>query len=348
MKIALIAPIVESIPPVAYGGIELIVSLLAEGLAAAGHDVTLLASGDSKTSAKLVSTFPQALRRSEQANDRFWEREMRLIGLAESIKYLNQHAFDIIHSHLDWKMLPFEPLLNGPLTTTLHGPLNVPAMQAVYTRYPHSRLVSLSHAQRRPLPDLHYVANVYNGIDTSKFSYQDVPEDYFLFLGRISPEKGPTLAIEAAKRANINLIMAAKIDPVDQEFFDKEVKPLIDGVQIQFIGEVNHQQKIPLLQKAKGMLFPIQWEEPFGLVMTEAMACGTPVIAFHRGSVPEVIIDKKTGFIVDTLEEMVEAVPKISSLKRIDCHTHVKENFSLEKMVADYEQAYKDILEHGK
>ena len=344
MKIAVAVPFEERVPPVKYGGTELVAYNLVENLVKMGHDVTLLASGDSETSAKLHPIFKRSLRSMEEMKDMKMRDSYKFMGVGEVVSFLAQENFDIIHNHIGWRLLSFEGALPCPVVTTLHGPLDVPYQQEVYKKYQNSRYISISLNQRKPLPELNFVGNVYNGIEVEKFQFEEKPKDYFAFLARMSPEKGPVQAIQIAKKAGVKLIMAAKVDAVDAEYFKKEVEPLIDEDQIRFIGEVGHDEKVTLLKNSKGLIAPIQWEEPFGLFFVEAMVCGAPVIAMRRGSVPELVIDKNTGFICDNVDEAVERVGRINEIKRSDCHEHVKANFSSEKMTLDYVKVYEKVL----
>lgn len=344
MKIALVAPLEERVPPIKYGGTELVVFNLVENLVKQGHQVTLIASGDSQTKAQLVSIYPQGLRFYPQLTDLKLRDAYKYMGVGAIISYLSQYRYDIVHNHLGWRLLGFESVISSPVITTLHGPLDVDYQKHVYRAYSRSAYVSISLNQRRPLTDLNYVANVYNGIDTAIFPVSLQAKDYFAFLGRMSPEKGPIQAIQVAKQAGVKLIMAAKVDAVDQAFFEREVKPLIDGQQIQFIGEVDHQGKVALLGSAKALIAPIQWEEPFGLYFIEAMACGTPVITMKRGAAPEIVIDNKTGFLCTDLEEAVSKVGQIDKIDRATCAAHIEAHFSVEKMTADYLAAYKRTI----
>jgi glycosyltransferase involved in cell wall biosynthesis len=344
MKIAVLAPFEESVPPKTYGGTELVVSHVVEELVRMGHDVTLVASGDSETSAKLVPVFERSIRATAEAQDMKVRDALKYMGLGKVMTYLARNSFDIVHNHIGWRVLPFEKMLDCPVVTTLHGPLDVPYQQRVYGAYKDSNYVSISLNQRRPMPELNFVANVYNGIDVGSFDFHAEPQDYFAFLGRMSPEKGPVQAIRIAKRAGVKLVMAAKVDAVDRAFFEKEVEPLIDGEQIRFIGEVGHEEKNALLGGAKALLAPIQWEEPFGLFFVEAMVCGTPVVAMSRGSVPEIVVDGKTGFACGDEEEAVEAIGRVGSLDRKTCREHASARFSKEKMAQGYVGAYEAVL----
>ena len=344
MKIALLAPFEESVPPKKYGGTELIVYHLAQILSQK-HSVFLLATGDSKTKAKLIPTFPKNIRKEKIARDSKIRESLKYIGVAKVVKELEKINPEIIHNHIGWRFLPFAPLFKAPVVTTLHGPLDIPYQQFVYGRYKDFPFVNISNSQKRPFKKLNYVSTVYNGIDLKQFHFNDNPQgNYFAFLARMSPEKGPIQAIEVAKRAGVKLKMAAKVDETDREYFEKKVKPLIDGKQIEFIGEIGPREKDKFLKEATALLVPLQWEEPFGLYMTEAMACGTPVIALKRGSVPEIVIDKKTGFITQNLTEMVQAIKKVKQINRRACRRLVEENFSAEKMVSEYEEVYKKVL----
>ena len=346
MKIAQIAPFEEPVPPKKYGGTERIVYHLTEELVKNGHNVTLFATGDSKTSAKLLSIFPKALRSIKIGQNLKAREAYKLIGLAKVIEILLKENFDIIHNHIGWRFLPFIKILKTKVVTTLHGPLDIGYQRFIYQKFPNSYYISISKNQREPLPKLNFVGNVYNGIDITSFPFKEKSGNYLAFLGRMSPEKGPLEAIKIAKKMKMKLIMAAKIDVVDKEYFSKKIKPLIDNRMIKFIGEIGHKKKVQLLQNAKATLIPINWREPFGLVLTESMACGTPVIAFKRGSVPEVIKDKKTGFIVKNVDEAVESLKKIDQIDRRDCRKWVEEKFTSEKMANGYEKIYSKVLKY--
>ena len=345
--LAQIAPSEERVPPPKYGGIELVVSNLTEEMIKRGHRVTLLASGDSVTKARLIPIFKKAVRTDANIGANSLKRDAaKLIEVARVVNFLQQHKFDIIHNHIDWHFMPFISLLNSaPVVTTLHGPLNDDYQQFVYNAVPNKNYVSISNNQRQPMPRLNFIGNIYHGIQINKFAFNSKKGNYVAFLGRMSPEKGPLQAIRAAKKAKIPLIMAAKIDLVDKEYFRKKIKPLIDGKSVKFIGEVNHRGKIKLLRNAAALLCLIQWEEPFGLVMIEALACGTPVIANNKGSVPELIQNGKTGFIVKNINEAVKAIHNIDQINRYDCRRSAEEKFSVEKMAEEYEKIYYKLLE---
>lgn len=344
MKIALVAPLEEPVPPRTYGGTELVVYNLAEELVAMGHEVVLFASGESKTSARLEPVFESNLRCDPDARNTVVREAMKVVGIGRILERLNAEEFDIIHNHYGWRLLPFAGLLRAPVVTTLHGPLTVPYYRKMFGLLPPHPFVSISDSQRRPMPDLNFVGTVYNGIDCDRFDFNPAPGDYVVFLGRFSPEKGPVQAIRCAREAGVPLVMAGKIDAVDREYWEREVEPLIDGDQVRFIGEVNHEQKNALLRDARAILVPIAWEEPFGLVMVEAMATGTPVIANRRGSVPE-LVAPGTGFIVDTPEEMTAAIGRLTEIDRQACRDHVCRRFSRRTMAEGYVAAYERVIE---
>lgn len=341
MRIAQVAPLWERVPPPGYGGTELVVGLLTDELVRRGHEVTLFASGDSLTLAKLVSVHPRALRLDPSIKE-YGVYEM----LELSRVYEAANEFDIIHSHMGCNALPYVNLVNTPTVHTLHG-IFTPDNEKLFVNAKNQPYVSISNSQREPRLGLNYVATVYNGIDVSSHQFHPQPEEppYLAFLGRISPEKGTHIAIQIAKQAGWRLKMAGKVDVVDKEYFEKEVKPLIDGKQIEYLGEANHVQKNALMGGAVATLFTITWREPFGLVMVESMAAGTPVIAMNMGSVPEVIAHGKTGFICNNVAECIDAVGKVEKLDRYTCREHVENNFSVRKMVDGYEAVYQEIVE---
>lgn len=351
MRIAIIAPVEERVPPPKYGGTELVVYNLVEELVKMGHEVTLFASGDSQTNAKLHPISPKATRTIPEFKNRRMRDTFTLIAASKAFNYImkNKKNFDVVHNHLGHFLVPFISALKIPAITTLHGHLTIPNEKEVFNAYKKENYTSISMSQRKLAdPDINFVANVYNGIDTDKFEFFPTPKDYFAFLGRFSPEKGPVQAIEIAKRAGVRLIMAGKVDPIDFSFFRRKVRPLIDREQIFFIGEIGHKEKVDLLGNAKGLLAPIQWEEPFGLYFIESMICGTPVIANKRGSVPEIIIDGKTGFAVESIDEAVKKIADIENISRLDCRLHTKENFSAKKMALNYLVVYEKILKNKK
>jgi glycosyltransferase involved in cell wall biosynthesis len=340
MRLAILAPLVEPVPPPLYGGTERVVSVLTEALVQRGHEVTLFASGDSQTSAKLVATHPVGLRLDPQLRDYV---AATLIHVGE----LYRHAgdFDLIHNHCDYMAFPFARLTSTPTLTTAHGRLDLPEIQRLYGTYPEQSLVALSADQRGYLPTAHWIATVPNAIDLDNFHYQPTPGDYLVFLGRISPEKRPDRAIEIARDAGRRLVIAAKVDAVDQDYYEHAIAPLIASSElIEYIGEVDEHQKDVLLGNAYAYLFPIDWPEPFGLTMVEAMATGTPVIAYRAGSVPEVIVDEVTGFVCDSVHAMVEAVARVGMLERAACRAHVERCYAPAVMAAGYERAYATLV----
>lgn len=345
MRIAIVAPFEERIPPEKYGGTELIIFYLSQLLSEKGHKVYLFASGDSDTKARLIPIFPRAIRKEKVGKDMKFREALKYIGVSRIVEALRKIKVDIVHNHLGWRFLPFTHLLNCPTLTTLHGPLDIPYQKFVYSRFKNYPFVSISNSQRKPLPGLNYVATIYNGIDLNQLNFNEKPKgNYLSFLGRMSPEKGPVEAIQIAKKSGMKLKMAAKIDVVDREYFETKVKPLIDGKQIKFIGEIGPKGKNDFLRNSIALLVPLQWKEPFGLFMVEAMACGTPVVVFERGSAREVVENKKTGFVVKNIKEAIEAVKKITQIKRLDCRERVERNFTAEKMVDNYEKVYYKIV----
>ncbi len=345
MKIAILSPFEERVPPVKYGGTELIVYYLAQILPAKGHTVFLLASGDSKTNSHLIPIVPRAIRKEKIAQDMRTRDAIKYIATGRVVEELKKLKVDIIHNNLGWRFLPFANLFKCPVLTTLHGPLTPAYQKFVHKKFKNYPFISISNSQRKPL-NLNYVKTIYNGIDLKNFHLNLKPKDYFAFLGRMSPEKGAKQAIEVAKIAGVKLKMAAKIDVVDKEYFEKELKPFIDSKQIEFIGEIGPRDKDSFLKNARGLLAPLQWEEPFGLFIVEAQACGAPVIALKRGAAPEIIKHGKTGFVVKTLNEMVSAIKNIDSIEREECRKWVEKNFTAERMVKEYEEVYRKLVNH--
>jgi glycosyltransferase involved in cell wall biosynthesis len=339
MRIAQVAPLYERVPPQLYGGTERVVSYLTEALVRQGHDVTLFASGDSSTTAKLESPCAQALRLDPHCQDPLVPH-LQMLGQV----YRRADEFDIIHCHTNYLGLPLTYFSRTPTVLTLHGRLDIPEIIPLYADHRSVALVSISDNQRLPLPDASWVATVYHGLPTNLYTFQPRPRSSLLFLGRISPEKRPDVAIRVACRAGVPLKIAAKVDKVDQEYFETCIEPLLDHPLIQFVGEVNEQQKEQLLGDALALLFPIDWPEPFGVVMIEALACGTPVIARQRGSVPEVLRDGVTGLFCETEEEMVNAVHRISSLSRSACRREFEQRFTDNQMALRYVEVYRRCL----
>ena len=340
MRIAQVAPLYESVPPKLYGGTERVVSNLTEALVADGHEVTLFASGDSKTSARLVPACPRSLRlNSHKCIDHLAHH---FVMLEEVLERANQ--FDIIHFHVDYMHFPLSKILGLAQVSTLHGRLDSPDLVPLFRKYKEMPLISISLNQRKPLPWVNWIGNVYHGLPEDLLPLGDGRGKYLAFLGRISPEKRVDRAIEIAKQLNMPLKIAAKVDPADRTYYEREIKGLLDAPNVEFIGEINEQQKGAFLGNAYAFLFPIDWPEPFGLTMIEAMACGTPTIAFNCGSVPEVITDGVSGFVVESIEEAVNAVHQAATFDRAACRAEFMRRFSAVKMAQDYVKLYETIL----
>jgi glycosyltransferase involved in cell wall biosynthesis len=341
LRIAQVAPLYESVPPKLYGGTERVVSYLTEELVRQGHDVTLFASGDSVTRAKLVAPCPRALRLDEESVDQIAPHILML----EQV-YRVPGRFDIIHFHCDYLHFPLSRRQNCPHVTTLHGRLDIPELPALYREYAEVPVVSISDAQRAPLPWCNWRGTVYHGLPEDLHTLRERPGDYLAFLGRISPEKGLDQAIEIAKRVGMKLKVAAKVAQPDRAYFQHEIRPLLQEASslVEFVGEIGGKDKDEFLGNAHALLFPINWPEPFGLVMIEAMACGTPVIAYARGSVPEVMDDGVTGFVVRGLDEAVAAVRRVASLSRRRCRQVFERRFSAARMAGDYLKVYRRLL----
>src|SRR5438270_2278207 len=311
MRIAQISPLMEAVPPKLYGGTERIVAYLADELASMGHEVTLFASGDSITKAQLEAVWPRALRLDPTMRDYLAPHLVMLQTIAE-----RADEFDIIHSHVDYLGYPILQRLDVPFVTTLHGRLDLAELTPLYKAFREVPVVSISDSQREPLPHANYVATVYHGLPERLLLPGFGTEGYLAFIGRISPEKAPDAAIRIAAKAGMKLKIAAKVDAVDREYFTTCIEPLLKGPDVEYIGEISDAEKRAFLGNAAGLLFPIAWREPFGLAMIEAMACGTPVIAFGRGSVPEVVDDGITGFIVDDEAQAAAAAKRLNRLDR--------------------------------
>jgi glycosyltransferase involved in cell wall biosynthesis len=339
MRIAQIAPLIEAVPPLLYGGTERIVSYLTEALVQQGHEVTLFASGDSQTTAKLVTCAPRALRLDRSARDPV---PPHLIMLDE-VRCRSQQ-FDILHFHVDVLHFPLFRDIAGQTVTTLHGRLDLPQLRPFYARFPEFPLVSISDEQRHPLPPVNWVGTVHHGLPLELLRFSDEPQgNYLAFLGRISPEKGPDRAIEIARRTKIPLRIAAKVDDHDRDYFEHRIRAQLDDPLVEFIGEINETEKSQFLGNARALLFPVDWPEPFGLVMIEAMACGTPVIAFRRGAVPEILEDGLTGFIVESVDEAVCAVERLHELERWQIRRRFEQRFSAERVARDYLTIYRKL-----
>lgn len=339
LKIAQIAPLFESVPPKLYGGTERVVSYLTEELVRQGHDVTLYASGDSITQARLIPPCPSALRLDDKTVDHL-SRHILMV------EWLRQHAedYDIVHSHIDYLPFSIYRRFPTPVLTTLHGRLDLPELQDVFNEFSDACVVSISMSQRNPLPQAHWIGNVYHGLPDNLYSFHPKSGDYCAFLGRISPEKRVDVAIEIAVAAGIPLKIAAKVDKVDAEYFDSVVKPLLAHPLVEFIGEIGDKDKDDFLGNALALLFPIDWPEPFGLVMIEAMACGTPVIATRRGSVSEIMQEGVTGFICESVTESVAALTRLRDFNRQLCRQAFEQRFSSSVMAHNYVTLYRELM----
>ena len=338
MKIAQIAPLVESVPPSLYGGTERVVSWLTEELVRQGHDVTLFASGDSVTSARLEPIVPRALRL--QGIHNCVPSNIIMLDRVAS----RQHEFDVLHFHIDFFHYPLFRSMARRTVTTLHGRQDLPELPDIYRAFPDMPLVSISDHQRKPVPPVNWRGTVPHGLPQDLYRLGPGDGDYLAFLGRICPDKGILPAIEIARQAGMTLKVAAKVDPADQDYYLKEVKPVLDvSPHVEFIGEINDSQKQEFLGRATALLFPISWPEPFGLVMIESMACGTPVIAFNSGSVPEVMADCVTGFVVGTVEEAAAAVARLDLLPRRVIRACFEKRFSAQAMARAYVKIYENL-----
>jgi glycosyltransferase involved in cell wall biosynthesis len=344
LKIAQVSPLYEQVPPALYGGTERVVAYVADELVERGHEVTVFASGDSTTRAKLVACVPKALRLDPGAHDSLGSHVVELAQVFDRAA-----DFDVIHCHVDYLGFPFGRLTRTPTLHTLHGRLDLPYLWPIFRQFPDVPLVSISDAQREPLRDLPltWAGTVYHGLPLDRFPYVAERGRYLAFLGRISPEKRVDLAIAVATRTGVPLKIAAKVDPVDRDYFEREIRPLLDTPLIEFIGEIDDAEKPRFLGEALALVFPVDWPEPFGLAMIEAMACGTPVIARGCGSVPEIIVSGRTGFIADTLEDLVGAVDRIGAIDRMACRRHAEQRFTATRMADDYERIYRRLLAEG-
>jgi len=343
MRIAQIAPLYESVPPKYYGGTERVVSYLTEALLAQGHDVTLFASGDSVTEARLVAASRRSLRLDKHCVDQLAHHVLML----EKV-FQRADQFDMLHFHVDYLHFPLTRRLTTPHVTTLHGRLDIPDLVPLYREFRDVPVVSISDAQRDPLTSANWQGTVYHGLPEDLYAYRAEPGTYFAFVGRVSPEKRVDRAIEIAKRLGMPLKVAAKVDEVDREYFEGVVEPLMRDPLIEFVGEIGEGEKEEFLGNACALLFPIDWPEPFGLVMIEAMACGTPVIAYDRGSVSEIMEQGRTGFIVDTLDEALVAARRIPELSRERCREVFDQRFTAARMARDYVDVYERVIERAR
>ncbi|ABE61307.1 glycosyl transferase, group 1 [Nitrobacter hamburgensis X14] len=342
MRIAQVAPLTEAVPPKLYGGTERVVHWLTEELVALGHDVTLFASGDSRTSARLDATWPKALRLDGAVCD---PNALHMVMLERVRRKCDDEEFDFLHFHLDYYPFSLFSRQPTPFLTTLHGRLDLPEHQPVFTAFSSIPVISISNAQRRPVPQARWLRTVYHGLPEKLLTPRPTTPGYLAVLGRIAPEKGVDRAIRIALRCGIPLKIAAKVDRADQDYYDEVVRPMMDHPLVDFIGEISDHEKPDFLSGAIGLLVPIAWPEPFGLVMIEAMACGTPVIAYNRGSVAEIIEDGRTGFIVEDENSAVAAVDRLASLDRAIVRKEFEARFTARRMALDYLDAYHDLIE---
>jgi glycosyltransferase involved in cell wall biosynthesis len=339
LRIAQVSPLYESVPPRLYGGTERIVSYLTEELVNQGHDVTLFASGDSVTKAELVPISETSLRLNEECIDQFAHHVLMIEKVLRAAS-----EFDIIHWHIDYFHFPFSRRHTAPHVTTLHGRLDIPDLIPLYQEFPEMPVISISDDQRAPLPWANWVGTVHHGLPEDLYSFHEGPGKYLAFLGRISPEKRVDRAIEIAKQLDTPIKIAAKVDDADRDYFEQEIEHLLDHPLVEFIGEIGEEEKEEFLGNACALLFPIDWPEPFGLVMIEAMACGTPVVALRRGSVPEVLDHGITGFICDSMDEAAEATQLVQTLDRRRCREVFEARFSAARMARDYVKIYERLI----
>ena len=339
MRIAQVAPLYESVPPKYYGGTERVVSYLTEELVRQGHDVTLFASGDSETKARLVAACRRSLRLDKHCIDHLAHHTVMLERVFQQAQ-----EFDIVHFHVDYLHFSMSRRQQITHVTTLHGRLDIPDLFPLYQEFRDMPVISISNVQREPLPWANWQATVYHGIPADMYRFHEGPGGYLAFLGRISPEKRVDRAIEIAKRVQIPLKIAAKVDPVDKRYFKREIEPLLGDPLVEHVGEIGDGEKNEFLGNAYALLLPIDWPEPFGLVIIEAMACGTPVIAYRGGAVPEVMEEGHTGFIVEALEDAVEAVRRVPKLSRKRCREVFEQRFTATRMANDYVRVYERLI----
>ncbi len=342
MRIAQVAPLTEAVPPKFYGGTERVVHWLTEELVALGNEVTLFASGDSQTSARLDATWPRALRLDGSVRD---PNALHMVMLERVRQKCDDEEFDFLHFHLDYYPFSLFYRQPTPFVTTLHGRLDLPEHQPVFTTFSSVPVISISTAQRRPVPQANWIRTIHHGLPEQLLTPKPVNQSYLAVLGRIAPEKGIDRAIRIAIRCGIPLKIAAKVDRADQEYYDEIIKPLIDHRLIEYIGEINDHEKSDFLSGALGLLVPIDWPEPFGLVMIEAMACGTPVIAYNRGSVPEIVEESVTGFIVEDEISATSAVTRLTGLDRRVVRQRFEARFTARRMALDYLAVYRRLME---
>ncbi len=343
LRIAQIAPLFESVPPAKYGGTERVVYHLTEELVSRGHDVTLFASGDSRTSARLCAPVMKSLRLTGRQSD----FSLDCLFALSLVYGVMEREFDIVHSHVECLTFPFASRSRIPTLLTFHGRLDFPETLRLLRMYRHLNYVSISDSQRTPAQDLNWLKTVYHGYPERSFAYSDKPSDYFLYLGRLSPEKAPHEAIMIARECGVRLKIAAKIDSADQAYFYEQVAPLLNHPLIEYVGEVDEAGKIHLLRHARALLNTINWPEPFGLVMIESLACGTPVIVRRCGSAPEIVEHEKTGFVCQSRRDFCRAIRDVGMISREGCRRAFEEHFTLRHMVDSYEEIYRRLLKTG-
>lgn len=338
MRIVQIAPFEEPVPPKKYGGTELVVYNIVEEMTRLGHEVYLIAAGDSTTSAHLIPIVEKSLRQMYGPEELdTWRDFLKFFKMGEILKKVREINPDIVHNHLNWRLLVFSDFIECPMYTTIHGPITSLHERYTYSQFPQANYISISNNQRKAMPELNWVKTIYNGIDLKRFKVnENKNREYFAFLGRTSQEKGLKEICQTIKKTKYKLKIAAKVDTVDKKYFEQEIKPLIDGKQIEFVGEIGPEEKSDFLRNAKGLLLWLNWEEPFGLVVTEAMACGTPVIVNKRGSMPELVKNGQTGYLVDSLEEMKKRLDEVEAIDPLVCREHVERNFSSSIMAKEY------------
>ncbi|MEH2473461.1 glycosyltransferase involved in cell wall biosynthesis [Nitrobacteraceae bacterium AZCC 2161] len=344
MRIAQVAPLTEAVPPKLYGGTERVVHWLTEELVALGNEVTLFASGDSRTSARLDAGWPKALRLDGSVRD---PNALHMEMLERVRQKCDDEEFDFLHFHLDYYPFSLFARQPTPFLTTLHGRLDLPEHQPVFTTFNKAPVISISNAQRRPVPQANFVRTIHHGLPEELLTPQPITPSYLAVLGRIAPEKGVDRAIKIAIRCNMPLKIAAKIDRADQEYYDEIIRPLMDHPLVEYIGEIGDHEKPQFLSGALGLLLPIDWPEPFGLVMIESMACGTPVIAYNRGSVPEIVDQALTGFVVEDETSAAAAVGRLAGMDRVAIRKRFEERFTARRMALDYMAAYREITGVG-
>jgi glycosyltransferase involved in cell wall biosynthesis len=340
VRIAQVAPLYEAVPPKYYGGTERVVSYLTEELVRQGHEVTLFASGDSATRARLVPICPRALRLDDTCRDPLARHVVMLEKVFEAA-----HRFDVIHFHIDYLHFPLSRKHGITQLTTLHGRLDLPDLPCVYDEFDDMPVASISDAQRRPLPQANWQGTVHHGLPPDLYRLRDGRGDYLAFVGRISPEKRLDRAVEIARRVGLQLRIAAKVDSADRDYFRREIEPLFRDPLVEYVGEIGERDKAEFLGNARALLFPIDWPEPFGLVMIEAMACGTPVVAFPCGSVPEVVEESVTGFVVNDIDSAARIVERLPSFDRHRCRQAFDRRFSAARMAGDYLKVYRRLIE---